>query len=149
MSRGCRDHGSENGRTRAVIPGLYQLRIRLERAVTIRVSALGNCRFPAGWYVYTGSALNGLHQRVARHLRRKKRKHWHIDHLVAVVDGVEAFVLASNALTECELHTRLPRGKVVVPGFGSSDCRCPSHLARFRGKPRVGLTPWRLFGAEP
>jgi len=42
-----------------VIPGLYELRIRLRRPATITVGALGRVRFPAGWYVYTGSARNG------------------------------------------------------------------------------------------
>jgi len=53
----------------------------------------GQIPFPAGWYVYTGSARNGLAQRVGRHLRHNKRKHWHIDYLLAVADRVEAFVL--------------------------------------------------------
>ncbi len=128
-----------------VIPGVYQLRIRLERAQVVTVGALGPCQFPAGWYVYTGSARSGLVQRIARHLRRKKRKHWHIDYLLAVADKVEAFVLPGIAVTECELHAELAGGQVIVPGFGSSDCRCRSHLAWFRRRPEIRLMPWAQF----
>ncbi|HOW71182.1 MAG TPA: GIY-YIG nuclease family protein [Phycisphaerae bacterium] len=126
----------------AVIPGTYQLLVRRRRAVSIRVGGLGLSRLPAGWYVYTGSARNGLVQRVRRHLRREKRMHWHIDYLLMVADGVEAFVLPGTAVAECELHAGLAGGKVAVPGFGSLGCRCRSHLAWFRKRPRVGLTGW-------
>ena len=129
----------------AVVPGIYQPLVRLRRPVTIRVGVLGRVNFLAGWYVYTGSARNGLHQRIRRHLRRETRKHWHIGYLLAVADDLETFVMPGTTVTECQLHGRLSDGEVVVPGFGSSDCRRRSHLARFRGKPRVGLTPWRLF----
>lgn len=131
---------------RTVIPGLYQLRIRLKRPATIRVGALGRCEFPAGWYVYTGSARNGLHQRIRRHLRREKRRHWHIDYLLAAADHAEAFVLPNTRITECELHAALTDSKVAVPGLGSSDCRCSSHLAWFRRSPQIGLLPWELLG---
>jgi len=126
-----------------VIPGLYQLRIRLKRPRTICVGALGKHSFPAGWYVYTGSARNGLAQRVGRHLRDGKRKHWHIDYLLAVADEVEAFVLPSEKPSECELHARLQGGEILIPGFGASDCRCESHLAYCERRPRIGLMPWR------
>ena len=126
-----------------IVPGVYQLRIRLKRPRTVRVGALGRHVFPAGWYVYTGSAHNGLAQRVARHLRHNKRKYWHIDYLLAVADHVEAFVLPGGKLTECELHARLRGSRVLIPGFGASDCRCEAHLAYRDRRPRIGLTPWR------
>jgi sugar fermentation stimulation protein A len=128
-----------------IVPGVYQLRIRLKRPRTIRVGALGKHCFPAGWYVYTGSARNGLTQRVGRHLRQNKRKHWHIDYLLAVADQVEAFVLLGEALTECELHAQLVEGQTILPRFGASDCRCESHLAWFKKRPRIQLTPWLQF----
>ncbi|MBN1509896.1 MAG: DUF123 domain-containing protein [Sedimentisphaerales bacterium] len=87
----------------------------------------------------------GLAQRIGRHLRHSKRKHWHIDYLLAVADDVEAFVLPGEKLTECELHAQLRGGKVLIPGFGASDCRCEAHLAWFEKRPEIGLTPWRLF----
>ena len=104
-----------------VTPGLYQLRIHLKRPRTIRLGALG------------------------RHLRHRKQKHWHIDYLLAVADQVEAFVLPGETLTECELHARLRDGKALVSGFGASDCRCESHLAWFKKRPGIRLTPWQRF----
>ncbi len=128
-----------------MIPGLYQLRIRLRRPRTIRVGALGGHTLPAGWYVYTGSARNGLAQRVSRHLRHVKRKHWHIDYLLAVTDEVEAFILLGEQLTECQLHARLQGGRILIPGFGASDCRYESHLAWFNRQPEIALTSWHQF----
>lgn len=123
-----------------IMPGVYQLRIWLKRSRRITIGALGSWRFPAGWYVYTGLA-----QRIGRHLRSRKRKHWHIDYLLAVADRVEAFVLPGTAVRECELDARLSGGEVVVPGFGSSGCGCESHLAWFCSKPTVGLMAWPEF----
>ncbi|MBP7936454.1 MAG: DUF123 domain-containing protein [Phycisphaerae bacterium] len=73
--------------------------IRLRSAASICVGRLGLCRFPAGWYVYTGSARNGPTQRVGWHLRHDKLKHWHIDYLLAIADRVEAFVLPGTVVT--------------------------------------------------
>ena len=136
-------------RMMAATPGIYQLQIRLRRPKMVRVGALGRVRFPAGWYVYTGSARSGLEQRISRHLRKRKRKHWHIDCLLAVADGVEAFVLPGSDQSECELHRSLRGGTVPVPGFGSSDCGCRSHLAYFKHRPRIGLLPWEEFVRHP
>jgi sugar fermentation stimulation protein A len=127
------------------IPGVYQLLIRLQRPVVVRVGALGRHRFAAGWYVYSGSARNGLSQRVCRHLRRRKRKHWHIDYLLAVADQVEAFVLPGNQMTECTLQTHLNGGRIPLPGFGSSDCSCVAHLLYFRWRPGINLIAWDEF----
>jgi len=130
------------------VPGVYQLVIRLRRPAVITVGALGSFRFPAGWYVYTGSARNGLAQRIRRHLRQDKRKHWHIDYLLAAADRVEAFVLPGSTIFECELHGRLRGGLVLVRGFGSSDCCCKAHLAWFRRRPKVGLMGFGEFVAN-
>lgn len=87
-----------------IIPGVYQLRIRLREPKVVRVGALGRCRLDRGWYVYTGSARGGLPQRLRRHLRRDKRLYWHIDYLLAAADRVDAFVLPGLNVSECELH---------------------------------------------
>ena len=128
-----------------VTPGVYQLRIRLRRAARIRVGALGGVRFAVGWYIYTGSARSGLVQRIQRHLRSRKRKHWHIDYLLAVAAQMEAFVLPGVDVAECQLHRTMAGGQTPVPGFGSSDCGCRSHLAYFKRRPGIGLMTWREF----
>jgi Uri superfamily endonuclease len=125
--------------------GLYQLRIRLRQKTSLQIGALGKCHLRPGWYVYTGSARRGLRQRVSRHLRSAKRYHWHVDYLLAIADKVEAFVTINPSFGECQLHGSLHGGSVEVPGFGSSDCKCLSHLSYFTKKPAIKLTPWSHF----
>ncbi len=116
--------------------GLYVFVMRLKTADLIQVGALGSFYFPAGWYLYTGSARRNLHSRVERHWHLKKAVRWHIDYLSTALysEPVGAVVLPAEAgLSECELNRRIGRliaGQTTAPGFGSSDCRegCPSHL---------------------
>jgi Uri superfamily endonuclease len=68
-------------------PGCYSLIIDLKRKKTIRVGKLGEAVFPAGTYVYTGSAMKGLKTRLKRHCAKIKKIHWHIDHLLTLPDA--------------------------------------------------------------
>lgn len=115
----------------------YQLWIALRQPLTIAVGRLGEFHFPAGVYVYTGSAKRGLEARIARHCRKEKPLRWHIDYLLAA-PGVELVCVGRSARTECGLN-RSTGGEVIVPGFGASDCRkgCGSHL-RYLGRQRRG-----------
>ena len=108
----------------------YTLYIVVPAAVTVTVGRLGTFCFPAGCYLYSGSARKNLRARVNRHLRRKKRLRWHIDYLLAA-PGVEIVAVLLSHRSECELVAR-GGGEVVVSGFGASDCRtgCNSHLRR-------------------
>ncbi len=102
----------------------------MRRPLVVRIGALGKRRFPAGWYVYTGSAKRHLAARVERHLSLEKRLRWHIDHLLAHPD-VQVAAVATAARPECAWHQAL-HGEVVVPGLGASDCRagCGAHLVK-------------------
>ena len=108
----------------------YQLLIELARPARVRVGALGTFDFPAGRYVYTGSARRGLEARIARHLApaAAKRLRWHIDWLLAH-PAARIVRVRRSRLPECALNRRAG-GAVVAPGFGASDCRagCGSHL---------------------
>lgn len=118
--------------------GSYQLLLWLESPMQVAVGRLGSVAFPAGWYVYTGSARGGLAARVARHLRRRKRRRWHIDYLLAHARVAAVLCRAGDGRGECA-HSRaalaLPGARVVVAGFGASDCRCPAHLVLLRALP--------------
>lgn len=130
------------GSGRAFDSGLYQLVVRLPRARAITVGHLGRFLFPAGYYVYTGSARRGLEARVARHTRRRKRMRWHIDYLLRHGAVIEVKRYGIGGLSECELSRRveeLPGSGVVAPGFGSSDCGCATHLIHFRRNPAQEL----------
>ncbi|MFQ5912271.1 MAG: DUF123 domain-containing protein [Nitrospinota bacterium] len=112
--------------------GTYILELHLGRGVHLDVGALGRRKFPPGRYVYVGRAMRGLEARLARHLRRvKARPRWHIDSFRARARLVSLSVFRSaDPSLECETSARLHAGggRVEVPGFGSSDCACPSHL---------------------
>lgn len=106
----------------------YQLHIRLRRARTLQIGRLGRFDFPAGNYVYTGSAKRNIEARVRRHQAQSKKLRWHIDYLLADPDaeitGVELF-----DQSECALNRRT-KGSIPVARFGASDCRrgCGAHL---------------------
>ena len=106
----------------------YQLFIRLATPQRIAIGQLGCFDFPAGCYVYTGSARRNFEARIARHLRKEKTLRWHIDYLLAA-PGIQVERVRRSALPECELNRRAG-GQLAIPGFGASDCRaaCGSHL---------------------
>jgi Uri superfamily endonuclease len=113
--------------------GTYALHLELERETVIPVGQLGTFRFPAGHYVYVGSALGsgGLTARLARHHRRDKRIRWHIDYVLAHARIVDVRVDESGQRLECTWARALlgmPGAQIVAPRLGSSDCACPSHL---------------------
>jgi Uncharacterized conserved protein len=117
-----------------MVKGVYQLHLRLDKPKRIRVGKLGIFTFPAGRYIYTGSAMNGLIGRLRRHLKKRKKLYWHIDYLLRHAKIETIFVLETGERVECQLNSltlSLPNAKVIVKGFGCSDCRCPSHLVYF------------------
>jgi len=112
--------------------------IWLEQAISIQIGKLGKFDFPAGRYVYTGSARKNIHARIKRHLQSNKKLHWHIDYVLAQPD-VEIEQVKLAEIPECELNRRTP-GRIIVPHFGASDCKggCGSHL-KFLGEiPEIG-----------
>ena len=62
--------------------GCYQLKIKIKQNITQTIGALGECSFPKGDYIYTGSAMKNLKSRIARHRRKDKKLRWHIDYLL-------------------------------------------------------------------
>jgi len=127
--------------------GTYVLLIVLEREANVAVGRLGFFVFPAGYYLYVGSARSGIQPRVRRHLRDEKRLRWHIDYLLEHARVVEVWY--AEDLQEClwaKAAREMPEAKVLVPGFGSSDCRCPSHLVYFPVLPSFELFRHRVEG---
>ena len=116
--------------------GVYLLVIELAQRKEISVGALGKRVFYPGFYVYSGSAKRGLSKRIERHLRTEKKTHWHVDDLLPHSAVVTPFPIHTTKDIECALaglvRTRSDR---TIGGFGSSDCRCPSHLAYFKRSP--------------
>ncbi|MGM0443124.1 MAG: DUF123 domain-containing protein, partial [Fibrobacterota bacterium] len=106
----------------------------IDRVVSI--GALGEIRFPAGYYLYVGSAKQGLSKRIARHRRRRKNMHWHIDYLRDVCDVVQAWPIRLQGSYECSFARDIAAmADDSVPRFGASDCSCTSHLFHFHDHP--------------
>jgi Uri superfamily endonuclease len=117
--------------------GAYVLKIEVPRNLAFRIGALGEVLLPAGKYLYVGSALKNLDQRIARHRRLGEQKtgklHWHIDYLLThpEINLIEAIAVCGGI--ECAISRKISIKKGVtapIPRFGASDCksRCPAHL---------------------
>lgn len=137
---------SGNTRTRKsrAVDDTYLLELHLGRPKTITVGRLGRHRFSSGYYIYVGSARRNFYHRIRRHLRKKKKMHWHIDYLLkhAAITRVYSCNLAEEA-TAAKLARSM---KVPIPHFGSSDKRSISHL--FSGVLNVqvpGMVLHRVF----
>jgi len=131
--------------------GSYILVLYLAADARLTIGRLGTFEFPAGHYFYCGSALNGLETRIRRHLRRDKKRHWHIDYLTAVAPVVEVWWMESEERWECRWAEEIMEkgGVVVAKGFGSSDCRCMTHLLRLRCRERTAHMLRALKDAIP
>lgn len=128
------------------IKGIYVLFIFVKRDIFIKVGALGKIKFRQGIYAYVGSAQNGLKGRITRHLRKKKRKFWHIDYLLEQKDSSieEVFYHQAPKKKECRIAEIFSKLGQSTRGFGCSDCSCPSHLFKVENDPEVffGSARW-------
>jgi sugar fermentation stimulation protein A len=109
--------------------GSYIVVLRLPRDRRITVGGLGELKFRRGYYLYAGSAMKNLTQRLARHQRLIKNHHWHIDYLREHAEYIAGIPIRTSADIECEIAGALSGiAEWQVPGFGCSDCGCPTHL---------------------
>lgn len=108
--------------------GCYVLIIELKENKTIQIGKIGNIVFKKDFYVYIGSALNGLEHRMSRHLREKKNIRWHIDYLLQHGKLIDIFYKENDKKDECNLAKKFDRELFPIPNFGCSDCKCDTHL---------------------
>lgn len=103
----------------------------------MRIGSLGIVTVRKGYCLYTGSALGygdmALENRLKRHSRRKKKIRWHVDYLTSHSQCrvMAAICLTSGKRLECRINQAIVRrieASPVLPGAGSSDCKCPAHL---------------------
>ncbi len=133
------------------VPGAYVLLIELSRALAVPLGGGRRARLGPGLYAYCGSARGpaGIRGRAARHLKRAKRPHWHVDRLTQ--RGLVTEVLAVPGGAECALAdavAALPGSGVPAPGFGASDCRrCAAHLFSLSpaGRRQLLAGEWAVF----
>lgn len=119
--------------------GSYVLVTALYGEAIITVGKLGTFPFPPGYYLYAGSALGGFSRRINRYFR-KNRNWWHIDYLLKHAQILEVWCMVTEKRLECQIAQvacALAGAQVLVKGFGSSDCNCPSHLIYFLESPML------------
>jgi sugar fermentation stimulation protein A len=117
--------------------GSYLLILKLNRSRNLEFGRKEKRQaFPTGYYVYVGSAMKNLTQRLERHRRLRKNKFWHIDYLRASSEFITALPVRSSEDLECQIAVRMRAvADWAIPGFGASDCGCPGHLFGMREDP--------------
>ena len=118
--------------------GTYALVILNGDRLLLPIGKLGIHDFPSGYYIYIGSALRGLNARLKHHLKEGKSLHWHIDYLLSQATIIQIWYSLGMDRLECiwnMILAGLPGAASAIPGFGSSDCRCRTHLTYFLATP--------------
>jgi len=134
-------------------PGTYALLLGLREPALLKVGRLGRIRFDAPYYLYFGSAFGpgGIAARVKHHLEPVRRSHWHIDYLLQTAEVLAIWHTRDPARLECTWARAASalRGSSLVPRFGSSDCRCRSHLLAVHRLPSLPTFRRRLSALRP
>ena len=111
--------------------GTYLLVADCPAPIKIPIGRLGPVEFDSGVYAYVGSAHGpgGLAARLGRHIAGSKRKHWHIDYLLAHTTIIGTLFRVGAERHECSWADWAQKNfGGSIAGFGSSDCACKSHL---------------------
>ena len=122
------------------LPGTYALIFFSSIKKLISIGKLGTLALEPGFYVYIGSAFGpgGLKARIKHHRNPTSRRHWHIDYLAPILTLNEIWHTYDQIRREhhwAEIHSQTRGAVQPLAGFGSSDCRCLSHLFYYRRKP--------------
>lgn len=130
--------------------GAYALHLHVASPKDVQIGRLGRFSFPAGDYIYLGSALGpgGLAARINRHVRGDGHLYWNIDYLREKAVLIGFCYLETEQRLEClwsQTLASLPQACIPVPHFGNSDCKisgrsCAAHLVSFCLK----ITPQKL-----
>ena len=77
--------------------------------------------------------MGGLSKRVGRYFSEIRKPFWHIDALIPVFHLSSLWLFPSSNRQECQIARLLSQASGATPimGFGSTDCRCSSHLFHF------------------
>ncbi|MEE4604421.1 MAG: GIY-YIG nuclease family protein [Desulfobacteraceae bacterium] len=113
---------------------------KTERNKRLVIGKLGILNLQPGYYVYVGSAFGpgGLKARIGHHRKTFSRPHWHIDYLSEYLSPVEVWYTFDAAHREdhwSQVLAGIRGASIPLPGFGSTDCRCMSHLYFFSVRP--------------
>ena len=111
--------------------------MKLDNNSDIKIGRRSAVTFPRGYYCYVGSAMNNLEKRINRHMSEKERFRWHIDWFLGYANIVDVKRIESDKRLECFLSRDVASlsDRVIMKGFGSSDCSCETHLHFFTKNP--------------
>lgn len=117
--------------------GAYILLMEMKTTQKISIGVKKETVFKPGYYLYIGSALKNLKSRIARHKRKTKNLHWHIDYLLEKAKLITAYPIRTSSDLECEITRKFQNhGIDSLIGFGCTDCTCISHLFWYANDPR-------------
>lgn len=120
--------------------------------VKLKIGHLGEVSFKPGLYVYVGSAQNNLEKRISRHFSKEKKIRWHIDYLLSSRSCklLKAIAYPLKKEYECAISRLLVElGGRPVGRFGSTDCRCSSHLYKIENFGEVEKKIEESFKVKP
>ena len=125
-------------------PGTYALVLRSQENQSLQIGRLGKLDLQNGFYLYVGSAFGpgGVQRRISRHKKVHKPTHWHIDCLRKITEIREVWFSYDPNRREHQWADILRgiRGvSMPLSGFGSSDCKCLTHLFYVKRRPSVSL----------
>ena len=134
------------------LPGTYTLIFSVSRKGQISIGKLGTLGLKTGFYIYVGSAFGpgGLKARIAHHCRKAARPHWHIDYLSSFLELNEIWYSYDPVQREhqwAKIFLNARGSSVPLSGFGSSDCRCKSHLFFYDSKPAIKTFRRKIYTA--
>ena len=128
--------------------GCYVIVLRLRQRAGISVGRFGVLSFEPGYYCYVGSAFGpgGLRARLGRHIKGAARQRWHVDYLRAASEPIQLWFQTQSESREHAWAEALGTGSVFrgIPKFGTSDCRCHTHLFHSPDPPRSRTLKRRL-----
>jgi Uri superfamily endonuclease len=123
--------------------GVYVLFLKSDKNISIRVGCFGTIDIQPWIYAYVGSAFGGggLRSRLGRHLKTAKKCRWHIDYIRRHMRAKAIWYTTEDAVAEHRIAQKFITGGAGIPmkGFGSSDCKCISHLFHMDSIPRPFL----------
>lgn len=122
------------------LPGTYTLILSSSIDKPVNIGKIGTLFLKSGFYVYIGSAFGpgGLKARLKHHFNHSSRPHWHLDYLSPILSVCEIWYSYDQTRREhqwAKIHLQTRGVTLPLPGFGSSDCRCPSHFFSYKSKP--------------
>lgn len=124
------------------LPGTYALIFSASHSCVIKIGKLGTLQLQPGFYIYVGSAFGpgGLKARIAHHCRKPVHPHWHIDYLGSFLELKDIWHTYDPVHREhqwAKIFLSARGASIPLAGFGSSDCRCKSHLFYYNYRPAI------------